>query len=271
MSVAPERIRQPQASVERPLDSRHIVGMRVDGTSYDDAGTRVVGWAKAAQTRYVCVASVNNVMHARDDERYRDIMNNADLVTPDGMPLVWGLKSLGVPGATRVYGPTLTPRICALAERENIPVGFYGGTPDVLERLRASLHRDFPALEIVYSWPPPFRALTAEEDRQVVRDINASGARILFVGLGSPKQEEWMVQHRRSLHAVMLGVGAAFDFIAGHKRQAPRWMQERGLEWAFRLATEPKRLWRRYLYSNPRYVGLFAAQLLRTKVLKTTS
>ena len=245
--------------------------MRVDGTSYDDAARRVIEWAKRGESRYVCVASVNNVMHARDDEAYRNIMNEADLVTPDGMPLVWGLRLLGVRRATRVYGPTLTPMVAALAARAKIPVGFYGGTPEVLERLHANLLRDLPDLDIVYSWPPPFRALTKEEEDGVARDIRASGARIVFVGLGTPKQEQWMVRHRGSLDAVMLGVGAAFDFIAGQKRQAPRWMQERGLEWLFRLVTEPKRLWRRYLYSNPRFVGLFAAQLLRAKVLKTTS
>ena len=253
------------------LDSRYIVGMRVDGTSYDDAARRVIEWAKAGESRYVCVASVNNVMHTRDDEAYRQVMNDADLVTPDGMPLVWGLRSLGVDHATRVYGPSLTPKVCELASREGIPVGFYGGTPEVLDRLQANLLRAYPELNIVYSWPPPFRELSEEEDEEVTRAIDASGARIVFVGLGTPKQEQWMVRRRGSLDAVMLGVGAAFDFIAGHKKQAPRWMQDRGLEWLFRLVSEPKRLWKRYLYSNPRFVALFVAQLLRTKVLKTSS
>jgi N-acetylglucosaminyldiphosphoundecaprenol N-acetyl-beta-D-mannosaminyltransferase len=253
------------------LESRHIVGMRVDGTSYDDAAQRVVEWAKAGESRYVCIASVNNVMHARDDESYMEIMNGADLVTPDGMPLVWGLRTLGVAHASRVYGPSLTPLVCERAARAGIPVGFYGGTPEVLERLRSNLLRDHPELRIVYSWPPPFRALTFEEEQRVVEEIRASGARIVFVGLGTPKQEQWMVRQRESLGAVMLGVGAAFDFIAGQKKQAPAWMQKRGLEWVFRLATEPRRLWRRYLYSNPRFLGLFAAQALRARLLKTTT
>jgi N-acetylglucosaminyldiphosphoundecaprenol N-acetyl-beta-D-mannosaminyltransferase len=251
------------------LESRHIVGMRVDATSYEDASRRVVEWAKAGEARYVCVASVNNVMHARDDAEYLDIMNAADLITPDGMPLVWGLKLLGVGSATRTYGPTLTPLVCELAARERIPVGFYGGTPEVLERLRANLLKMFPSLEIAYSWPPPFRALTDEEEERVVADIRGSGARIVFVGLGTPKQEQWMVRQRGNLSAVMLGVGAAFDFIAGEKKQAPSQMQRLGLEWLFRLVTEPRRLWRRYLYSNPRFVGLFAVQALRARFLKT--
>jgi len=252
------------------LESRHIVGMRVDATSYADATDRVINWAQAGESRYVCVASVNNVMHSRDDASYANMMNGADLVTPDGMPLVWGLRALGVPHATRVYGPSLTPLVCERAAREGIPVGFYGGTPEVLERLRAELYRMFPDLNIVYSWPPPFRPLTAEEEDQVTRDIVASGARIVFVGLGTPKQEQWMVRHRDKLTAVMLGVGAAFDFIAGEKKQAPSWMQKRGLEWVFRLVTEPRRLWKRYLYSNPRFLALFAVQALKARFLKTT-
>jgi N-acetylglucosaminyldiphosphoundecaprenol N-acetyl-beta-D-mannosaminyltransferase len=264
--MAADTMAPPEA---RPLESRHIVGMRVDATSYGDAAQRVIEWAKAGETRAVCVASVNNVMHARDDATYRGIMNGADLVTPDGMPLVLGLRALGVAGATRVYGPTLTPVVCERAAGEGIPVAFYGGTTEVLERLQANLRRDLPELDIVYSWAPPFRALTADEEARVIRDINSSGARILFVGLGTPKQEQWMGRHRHELSSVMLGVGAAFDFIAGAKKQAPSWMQRTSLEWLFRLVTEPRRLWRRYLVSNPRFIGLFAAQMLRARLLKT--
>jgi N-acetylglucosaminyldiphosphoundecaprenol N-acetyl-beta-D-mannosaminyltransferase len=252
------------------LESRDIVGMRVDATSYEDVTERVIRWAERGETRYVCVASVNNVMAARDDSSYADMMNGADLVTPDGMPLVWGLRVLGIPHASRVYGPSLTPLVCERAAREGIAVGFYGGTPRVLERLNTELLRMFPDLKIAYSWPPPFRALSSEEEDRVVREINDSGARIVFVGLGTPKQEQWMVRHQDRLDAVMLGVGAAFDFIAGEKRQAPSWMQRRGLEWLFRLVTEPRRLWRRYLYSNPRFVGLFALQAVKARFLKTT-
>jgi N-acetylglucosaminyldiphosphoundecaprenol N-acetyl-beta-D-mannosaminyltransferase len=258
------------ASALPALSSRHIIGMRVDATSYADATERVIQWARNEETRYVCVASVNNVMHSRDDATYASMMNGADLVTPDGMPLVWGLRVLGVAHAERVYGPSLMPLVCERAAREGIPVGFFGGTPEVLARLEAELLRMFPELDIVYSWPPPFRPLDAEEEQRVVRDIDSSGARIVFVGLGTPKQEQWMVRHQDKLTAVMLGVGAAFDFIAGEKKQAPSWMQKRGLEWLFRLVSEPRRLWRRYLYSNPRFVGLFAAQALKARLLKTT-
>jgi N-acetylglucosaminyldiphosphoundecaprenol N-acetyl-beta-D-mannosaminyltransferase len=174
---------------------------------------------------------------------------------------VWGLRRLGVQAPTRVYGPDLTPLVLAQAERDGIPVGFYGGTPEVLKALLAEVARRWPRLEISYAWSPPFRELTPEEDEEVVRAVNASGTRILLVGLGCPRQETWMAQHRDRVAAVMVGVGAAFDFLAGTKKQAPPVMQRAGLEWGFRLAMEPKRLWRRYLRQNPRFALLFARQL----------
>jgi N-acetylglucosaminyldiphosphoundecaprenol N-acetyl-beta-D-mannosaminyltransferase len=188
-------------------------------------------------------------------------MNAADLVTPDGMPLVWGLRLLGIRTAARVYGPDLTPHLLEAAAREGIPVGFYGATDAVLEKLLRAVGSRYPSLRVAYAWAPPFRALTREEDRAATTLINDSGARILFVGLSTPKQERWMAAHRGRVEAVMLGVGAAFDFLAGTKRQAPRWMMRAGLEWLFRLASEPRRLARRYLKHNPRFLILFLTQL----------
>jgi N-acetylglucosaminyldiphosphoundecaprenol N-acetyl-beta-D-mannosaminyltransferase len=245
--------------------SQSILGSRVDATTYANATGRIIDWAIRGESRYVCVANVNNAIEAYDDPSYQRVMNEADLVTPDGMPLVWALRALGVRDATRVYGPDLTPIVCAGAAREAIPVGFYGGTPEVLDRLVLELTRRAPGLQVAYQWSPPFRSLTEDENREVVRAINASGARILFVGLGAPKQERWIAQQRGHIGAVMVGVGAAFDFISGAKRQAPRALQASGLEWAFRLAVEPKRLWRRYLTRNPRFVALFTLQLIKDK------
>jgi N-acetylglucosaminyldiphosphoundecaprenol N-acetyl-beta-D-mannosaminyltransferase len=236
--------------------------MRVDATTYADAVSRMLQWSRERRGRYVCVATVHMVMEAYDDRRFQRIVNQADLVTPDGMPLVWGLRLLGVPAATRVYGPDLMPALCQEAARQGVPVGFYGGTPEVLERMVAELRRRWPALTIGYCWSPPFRPLTAAEDAEVIARINESGVRVLFVGLGCPKQERWMSEHRERLGLVMAGVGAAFDFLAGTKQQAPRLLQRAGLEWCFRLATEPRRLWWRYLYHNPRYLALFARQLI---------
>lgn len=254
----------PPAPPEVP--SRYLLGMRVDATSYRDATDRVLAWAKAGESRYVAVATVNNVMHSVDDASFRKVMNASDLVTPDGVPLVWGLRALRVGRASRVYGPQLTPHVLRAAERDRIPVGFYGGTQDVLDALLTRVREDFPALPVAFAFAPPFRPLTGEEDEQVTRDIDASGARILFVGIGCPKQERWMAAHRPFVRAVMLGVGAAFDFLAGSKRQAPALMQRLGLEWLFRLVSEPRRLWRRYLRQNPRFLVLFGRQVLRTEL-----
>jgi N-acetylglucosaminyldiphosphoundecaprenol N-acetyl-beta-D-mannosaminyltransferase len=245
-----------------PLQTRFVLGMRVDATTYDDAAWRIVGWAKGGESRYVCVATVNNVMEAHDDGRYLRVMNEADLVTPDGMPLVWGLRRMGIPQATRVYGPDLTPVVLDMAEAEGVPVGFYGGSPRVLDALLATVAGRWPDLRVAHASSPPFRDLSAEEDEEITLSIVASGVRILFVGLGCPKQEQWMADHRDRLPAVMVGVGAAFDFLAGTKRQAPRLLQRAGLEWAFRLAMEPRRLWRRYLRHNPRFALLFGRQLV---------
>lgn len=245
--------------------SRRILGMRVDKTSYQDAAERVLAWAHDRQSRYVCVATVNNVMEAYDSGEFGRIMNQADLVTPDGMPLVWGLRMLGAREATRVYGPDLTPVVLGAAERAGVPVGFYGGSAGALRKLVAVVQHRFPALQVSYAQAPPFRPLSEAEDERIVREIRGSMARILFVGLSTPKQERWMAAHRGRIPAVMLGVGAAFDFLAGAKRQAPLWMQAHGLEWLFRLACEPRRLGRRYLKHNPRFAALFALQLLEQR------
>lgn len=248
---------------ENVLEARHVLGMRVDATSYSDAIGRILAWSEQAESRYVCVSTVHMVMEAYDDPGFQRIVNGADLVTSDGMPLVWALRLLGVPHATRVYGPDLTPLLCEAAAGLGIPVGFYGGTQQVLDRMIAEVQRRYPALRVAYSWSPPFRPLASEEQEEVVAAIKASGARLLFVGLGCPKQERWMAEHRESLPLPLIGVGAAFDFLAGSKQQAPHLLQRLGLEWAFRLVTEPRRLWWRYLYHNPRFVALFTWQLIR--------
>jgi N-acetylglucosaminyldiphosphoundecaprenol N-acetyl-beta-D-mannosaminyltransferase len=259
-----DRLLEPES-----LQSRRILRTRVDATSYRHACDQVMEWAAAGESRYVCVATVNNLIEGVDDPGYNALMEAADLVTPDGMPLVWGLRLLGVPDASRVYGPDLTPLVCAAAAQRGIPVGFYGGQDDVLDDLAAALTARYPGLRIAYRWSPPFRPLTADEEARVTDELARSGARVLFVGLGTPKQERWMADHK-GLPMVMLGVGAAFDFLSGRKRQAPPALQRLGLEWLYRLVHEPRRLWKRYLYRNPRFVALFAAQLLRQRQQRST-
>ena len=239
-----------------------VLGARVNAITYSRAIEIVQDWSAQHQSRYVCIANVHMLMEAIDSVEYRQIVNSADLVTPDGMPLVWMMWLKGQRDQPRVYGPTLMLHILEAAAREKISVGFYGGAPDVLESLVQRLQARYEGLKVAFSCSPPFRAMSQEEDTVIVEQINQSGTRILFVGLGCPKQEYWMAEHRGKINAVMIGVGAAFDFHSGVKPQAPLWMQKVGLEWLFRLSVEPQRLWRRYLYHNPRFVILAIGELL---------
>ena len=212
-------------------------------------------------------ANVHMLMEGHDNPAFQEIINTADLVVPDGVPLVWALRLLGHPNATRVYGPTLTLHVCDAASREGVPIGLYGGVPESLQEFKAFLHHEYPGIRIACAIAPPFRNLTQEEDDAYTQEILDSGARILFVGIGCPKQEWWMYNHRDRLPLVMLGVGAAFDFHSGRVKQSPAFLQRLGLEWAFRLVMEPKRLWKRYAKHNPRFVYLFARQLIRQRLL----
>lgn len=247
--------------MEQPNPIR-ILGMRVDRTEYTAAAEQILRWATIRSGSYICAANVHMVMEAYDSSSFRQIVNQADLVTPDGMPLVWALRLLSVKGQQRVYGPTLTLHVCVMAEREGLPVGLYGGTPDSLESFTRFLKERYPRLQIACAIAPPFRPLTPDEDETYTRQMVESGLRILFVGTGCPKQEIWMAEHKGRIPAVMLGVGAAFDFHSGRVKQAPAWMQKIGMEWFFRLLMEPRRLWKRYLKHNPRFVFLFLLQLL---------
>jgi N-acetylglucosaminyldiphosphoundecaprenol N-acetyl-beta-D-mannosaminyltransferase len=252
---------KPERSGSTPV--HYILGTRVDPSTYPEATELIASWARRAESRYVCVANVHMIMEAHDDPSFREVVNGADFVTSDGMPLVWGLRLQGARSARRVYGPDLTPLLCAIAARDAIPVGFFGADPGVRDAMIGKLLERYPGLQVVYAESPPYRDLTVDEDAAFADAINASGARILFVGLGCPKQERWMVRNVGRVDAVMLGVGAAFDFLAGTKPKAPPILQRLGLEWLFRLASEPRRLWRRYAYHNPRFVWLVCRDLMR--------
>jgi N-acetylglucosaminyldiphosphoundecaprenol N-acetyl-beta-D-mannosaminyltransferase len=244
-----------------------IVGIPLAVSDYEE----VVAWMGAvieADARaYVTAAAVNLVMSAREQPETMTAVLGATLAVPDGMPLVWALRALGHRQATRVYGPDLMLHYCARAEREEIPMYLYGGRDEAaLALLGTRLRERFPALRIVGGHSPPFRELTPAEERQVVADIDGCGAQVVWVGTGQPKQERWMHRMRPLLQAPLLvGVGAAFDFHAGLVAQAPRWMQRSGLEWSYRLAREPRRLWRRYARYNPRFVAAFARQYARER------
>ena len=234
----------------------------MDHASYSDCIQLILSWVLGGESRYACIANVHTIMEAYDSVVFRRLVNNADLVTSDGMPLVWMMRAKGVKRQERVYGPTLMLKVIESAARENVPVGFYGSAPKVLESLVHRMQARYKGLKVAFSCSPDFRPMSPEEDASIIEKINQSGTRILFVGLGCPKQEYWMAEHRGRVNAVMIGVGAAFDFHSGVKPQAPAWMQRVGLEWLFRLAVEPRRLWKRYLYHNPRFMVLAVGELL---------
>jgi N-acetylglucosaminyldiphosphoundecaprenol N-acetyl-beta-D-mannosaminyltransferase len=241
--------------------TRSILGVNVATSSYDEVIQRSLLWASERRSRAIFFANVHVIMEAADNPAFLRRLNDADMVNPDGMPLVWALHWLGQSSAQRVYGPDATEALLAAAETAGVPVGFYGTSQAVLNLLIAAVRRMNPNLNIVFFESPPFRTLTPEEDAAAVERIASSGARLLFVGLGCPKQENWIMEHVGRVPAVMLGVGAAFDFLAGIKPQAPRWMMHSGLEWVFRFITEPRRLGMRYVKHNPRFVFRFLYQL----------
>jgi N-acetylglucosaminyldiphosphoundecaprenol N-acetyl-beta-D-mannosaminyltransferase len=231
-----------------------IAGVEVDVGTYASTTRQILRWAHARQSRYICVANVHMIMEARDARSYHAVLEQADLVTADGMPLVWVQRARGHRTAERVYGPTLMLEVCREAERQGTPVAFYGGTPPTVAQMKRCILERFPKLAIATLITPPFRHLCEDEHIRDLTALRESGARIIFVGLGCPKQERWMAERRGALNAVMIGVGAAFDFHAGSVRQAPLWIQRMGFEWLFRLAMEPQRLWRRYAWHNPRFI-----------------
>jgi N-acetylglucosaminyldiphosphoundecaprenol N-acetyl-beta-D-mannosaminyltransferase len=239
-----------------------VIGVEINETSYEAATGLIRTWAQLGESRAVYATSVHGTMEAHDVPEFRKILNRADLVTPDGMPLVWMLRLKGVTRQQRVYGPSLMLYVLEMADREKIPVGFYGGESTTLEKLVLRVKSIYPEIQIDYAFSPPFRSLTEEESVQIRKEINSSGVRILFVGLGCPRQERWIDVQRGSIPVVMIGIGAAFDFHAGLKPQAPAWMQRMSLEWLFRLISEPRRLWKRYFYIVPRFIMFAASDLI---------
>ncbi len=220
-------------------------------------------WIAARGHEFVCLRDVHGVMACQDDPELLEIHQCAGMVAPDGVPLVWLGRLMGHGAIRRVCGPDLLPALCRHSVARGYRHFFYGGAPGVAERLAERLQSRFPGLEVAGTHTPPFRPLSEAEDAAVVDKIDESGADIVWIGLSTPKQERWMAAHLDRLEApVMLGVGAAFDFHAGAIRRAPAWMQRSGLEWSFRLLSEPRRLWRRYLVLAPRFVALVVLQAL---------
>jgi N-acetylglucosaminyldiphosphoundecaprenol N-acetyl-beta-D-mannosaminyltransferase len=248
-----------------------VVSVGISKTSYAEVVELCRRWAIERKVRadapghYVCVTSVHGVILAKDDPSVAEMINSADIATPDGMPVVWALRSFGNRDQQRVYGPTLMLELCGDAAQYGHRIFLYGGHSEVLPLLEERLKQRFPALQIAGSYSPPFRPLSEQEDQSIQETIRGTGADLIFVGISTPMQERWMFEHRHAFPgATMIGVGAAFDFHAGRRPQAPAWMQRFGLEWLFRLASEPRRLWQRYLLVTPRFVPLWLVQRLKT-------
>ena len=246
------------------LSRTNILGVGVSAITLQTAAAAIEGWISRRERHYVCITGVHGVMECQRDPGLQAIHNAAGLVTPDGMPLVWMSHALGFRHVERVYGPDLMRLMTARSAERGYRNYYYGGGKCTVERLTEVLIRTHPGLEVVGAFSPPYRPMTTEEDEKLVKMINAARPDIIWVGLGTPKQERWMAAHLNRLEApIMVGVGAAFDFLAGEKRQAPRWMQRNGLEWAFRLLTEPRRLAGRYIRNNPAFVLRALQQLAR--------
>lgn len=237
----------------------------IDVIDWRQAVNNLVHWGSLRRSAVVCICNVHMTVTAGKDKELAKVLDTADMVTADGAPVAWALRRMGATEQERVNGPDLMWRYLAEAERLEQVVFFYGGMEDTLIALRASILAAFPNLKIGGMVSPPFRALSVEEDQAHVDQINAAGTAVLFVGLGCPKQEKWMHAHRGRINAVMVGVGAAFDYHAGTIKRAPLWMQRCGLEWFHRLCSEPRRLWKRYLVTNTLFILGMAKSGFRAK------
>lgn len=247
--------------------SFRVLGARVDAVQIPSVIAQMERWIEDRTAgRFITVANTHVVMQAQQDTSFKEVINSADLCVPDGMPLVWCGRLRGHSLGRRVYGPELMLTFCRETTAKGYRHFFYGGDSGVPERLAASLRQACPGICVAGTFSPPFRRLSPKEDAYIVQMIHRAAPDVLWVGLGAPKQEKWMREHRDRLNVpVLVGVGAAFDFHAGTKRQAPPWMREHGLEWFFRLFQEPQRLWRRYLVNGPQFVFYVLLEFLGVK------
>jgi N-acetylglucosaminyldiphosphoundecaprenol N-acetyl-beta-D-mannosaminyltransferase len=246
--------------------TRHIervLNAPIDVIGWSEVLQTIRDWASRRESRYVCICNVHSVVTATQDAEFQRVIDQADLATPDGAPIAWMLRRLGFSRQQRINGPDLMVKYCEQAASRGESVFLYGGTPETLRLLQPALRGRFPALKIAGAISPPFRPMTPAEDAETIAAINASKAGTVWVSLGCPKQEKWMAAHRHRIQAVMIGVGAAFDYHAGTTRRAPLWMQNHGLEWLHRMASEPARLSGRYLQTNSIFLFKALCQLMR--------
>jgi N-acetylglucosaminyldiphosphoundecaprenol N-acetyl-beta-D-mannosaminyltransferase len=240
----------------------NVIGSNIDIISLGGAVERISKWTESREGRYVCLCNVHSLVTARQRNDFGAAIEGADMATPDGAPVAWMMRRVGIPGQQRVCGPDLMLAYCEHAVSRNQSILLLGSTEDTLSKLQANLRSRWPELRITDAISPPFRTLSDKESMELVERINSSGAHTIWVSLGCPKQELWMATHRSKINGVMIGVGAAFDFHAGVVKRAPLWMRLNGLEWLHRLLSEPGRLWRRYFITNSLFLFFAAMQML---------
>jgi len=248
------------------LRTQTVIGFPIIAESFQTQLETIVDWAQKSLSKVVCVANVHMLVEAKEDKIFASVLYRADMLTPDGMPLVWLIRWLKREPQDRVAGMELMRGLCQRAAAQHIPVFFLGSTNEVLDKMRQRLRRDFPELLIAGMESPPFRPLTLGEDEALVARINDSGAGLVFLALGCPKQECWMDAHQSLVKAVMVGVGGVFPIYAGEQMLAPEWIRESGLEWGFRLIQEPRRLWGRYSNTIPKFLWLAFKQVLKVRL-----
>ena len=252
----------PNFPNQKVLPTQKVIDASITALRFNEQIKTMLDWAKRRESRTVCVANVHMVMEAYWNREFAQILEEADMVTPDGMPLVWMLRQMGMPQQDRVAGMDILLGTCQLAQQRQIKVFFLGSEAEILEKMKERLEQEFPNLQISGMEPLPFRPLTEAEDKALIEKINQSDAGLVFVALGCPKQEKFIAQHKGKIRAVMIGVGAVFPVYAGINKRAPQWVRELGLEWSYRLIQEPNRLWGRYSKTIPPFIWLALKQLL---------
>jgi N-acetylglucosaminyldiphosphoundecaprenol N-acetyl-beta-D-mannosaminyltransferase len=248
------------------IPSQNLIVTPVSILSFDEQINLIIDWANKSLSKMVCVSNVHMLVEAWQNSNFADVLKDSDLVTPDGMPLVWMMKILGHKQAQRVAGMDIFQEVCKQAQAKQISIFLLGSETHVLDKISQRLQTEFPDLEIAGTESPPFRPLSSTADMDMVQAVNTSGAKILFVALGCPKQELWMAQHRDKIQAVMIGVGGVFPVYAGVLKETPKFMQVSGLEWVFRLSQEPRRLWKRYATTIPIFIWLMIKQVIYSSI-----
>lgn len=247
------------------LPTKVVLDFPITALKLDEQVETILQWALARESKTVCVANVHMLMEAYWNSEFGNILKSADIVTPDGMPLVWMMRQMGARQQDRVAGMDIMLGVCELAQAKNVSVFFLGSQNEILSRMGKRLEQEFPKLKIAAMEPLPFRPLTESEDEALITKIHSSGAGLVLVSLGCPKQEKWMAQHKGTIQAVMIGLGGVFPVYAGIHKRAPRVVRELGFEWLYRWIQEPRRLWQRYTKTIPPFIWLATKQLLTSK------